>query len=123
MWKIFRRIRSLVVGFKASAALGRASRYREQGRIGEALTEARRGLALLSAPHIARLNPPEGAALLTLTMLVEQVAFEAGELGASPDDLRDSLAFLGLMAENPTPNVAEQLAWVPYLESRLAEHN
>lgn len=123
MWQMFRSVRSLFVGFKASAAVGRASRHREQGRNAEALTEARRGLALLSAPHIARLNPPEGAALLTLTMLVEQVAFEVGETGASTDDLRDSLAFLGLMAENPTPNVAEQLAWVPYLESRLAQHN
>ena len=122
---MFRRVRSLFVGFKASAALGRASRHREQGRNAEALAEARRGLALLSAPHIARLSPPEGAALLTLTltMLVEQVAFEVGEPGASPDDLRDSLVFLGLMAENPTPNVSEQLAWVPYLESRLAQHN
>jgi hypothetical protein len=122
MWKMFTSVRSLIVSFKASAALGRASRLREKGHIGEALTEARWGLALLSAPHIARLNPPEGSALLTLTMLVEQLAFEVGELGASPDDLRDSLAFLGLMGENPTPNVAEQMAWVHYLESRLAQH-
>jgi len=116
-------VRSYFAGLKASAALGRASRLREHGRNAEALAEARRGLGLLSAPHIVRLSPPEGAALLTLTMLVEQLAFEIREPGASHDDLRDSLSFLRLMAKHPSPAVSEQLAWVPYLESRLAQHN
>ena len=115
--------RSYFASLKASAALGRASRLRAQGRNAEALAEARRGLSLLSALYIFRVSPPEGAALLTLTMLVEQLSFEAKEPGASHDDLRDSLAFLRLIAKHPTPNVSEQLAWVPYLESCLAQHN
>lgn len=116
---MLRVFRSFLTGLRSSAALGRASRLTKIGQNSEALVEARRGLGLLSAPYVNRLNPPEGAALLSLTMLVEQLAYDARELGASRADLCDSLAFLRLIAKNPNPEVSEQLAWIPFLESKL----
>ncbi len=112
-------LRSFLTSLRSSAALGRASRLTKLGQHAEALIEARRGLRFLSAHYVNRLSAPEGAALLSLTMLVEQLAFDAKEQGASRVDLTDSLAFLRLISENPTREVSEQLSWLPYLEAKL----
>jgi hypothetical protein len=112
-------LRSFLASLRSSAALGRASRLTKHGHHTEALKEARRGLGFLSAPYVNRLSPPEGSALLSLTMRVEQLAFDAKAQGASRADLTDSLAFLRLIAENPTSDVSDQLAWIPYLEAKL----
>ena len=118
---MLRRIRSYFAGMKASAALGRASRLQRDGKSVEALSVARTGLAALSKPYVFRNCAAEGAALVTLTVLVEAIAFEAKVSGASRHDLRDSLAFLKLLSESPTHSVSDLLAWVPYLEARLAQ--
>lgn len=120
---MLRALHSYFYCLKASASLGRASRLRERGRNAEALSMARCGLEKLRGRHVVRSSPPEAAALLTLTMLVEQLAFEEKAPGASPDDLRDSLAFLKTLAKHTTPEIADQLAWLPYLESRVAEQH
>lgn len=115
-------VRSYFACLRANVALGRATRLQIQGQKVKALAEARRGLLFLSRPYIARRNVSEGSALLSLTMLVEWLAVEEKESGASNDDLRDALAFIRQLENHPTLDFSEQLAWAPYLESRLAQN-
>ena len=117
--RILRAIQSYFAALKASAALGRASRLHRHGKLAEAMIAARDGLSVLGKTYVLRNRAPEGAALTTLTLLVEELALETHEPGASRNDLRDTLVFLKRLNENPSPEVADQLAWMPYLESRL----
>ncbi len=118
---MLKAIRSYYSAMKASAALGRASRLHRQGKNADALLVAREGLALLNKPVVDRQSAPQGAVLTTLTVLVEQLASEFQEPGAPLHDLRDALTYLSRLKENPTPEASDQLAWVPYLESRIEQ--
>ena len=120
---MLRSVRSYFASLRAGATLGRASRLQREGKGAEALAVARSGLVLLSKPFVFRHRAAEGAALVVLTVLVEQLASESNALGATRDDLRDSLSFLKELNEEPTPSVSDLLAWIPYLEARLEDNH
>jgi hypothetical protein len=52
-------------------------------------------------------------------MLVEQVASELGEVGASRADLADALAYLKRLPPGSGLEIFGSDDWIPYLESRL----
>lgn len=106
--------RSFIAAMRASAQLGRAFRYRDNGRPEMAIEAGRKVLVLLSAPYVNRAGAPEGSALLAATVLVEQIASELGADGAGRDDIADSLRYL--KAIEP---IAHYEGWVPYFEQRL----
>ena len=81
--------------------------------------QAHIGLALLRKPYVRRANPAEGSALASLTILAEEVAARLGEVGASVDDLTDSIAFLTRLKGEQQPELCLS---IPYLEARLAAH-
>lgn len=106
--------------FKASAALGRATRKQQEGNFSEALVVALEGLELLRHAYVRRSNPLEGANLASLTALAEAIAWELKVPGAKQEDLIDTLVYLkAANTGNPPP---ELCAYLPFLESRLAEH-
>lgn len=112
-------VRSIVAAFKASGALGRASRKQREGKLSEALAVALEGLAILRKPYVQRSNPPEGANLAALTALAEKIAWKLNVPGAAQQDLKDALAYLiTVNTGNPPP---ELCAYIPFLKSRLAE--
>jgi hypothetical protein len=110
-------LRSIVASFRASAALGRASRLREQGECKLSLAAAKAGLAELNHAYVRRTNPLEGSSLASLTILCEELASQLCEAGASENDLRDSISFLKGIVDGPTPELCSS---IPLLESRLA---
>ena len=117
--RLISSVRSVFAAFKASAALGRASRKQHEGHLAEALAVALEGLEALRHSHVRRSNPPEGANLASLTALAEAIAWELKVPGASQQDLIDTLLFLkAANTGNPPP---ELCAYIPFLESRLAE--
>ena len=107
--------RSYFTSLRASAMLGRASKLERRGNVEAAASVAREGLTLLRAPHVLRGHPAEGAALATLTVLVESAAHSRGVAGADPRDIRDSVEFLKRLPDGST----ELREWLPYLEERL----
>ena len=115
---MIRSIRSFLKALKASSALGRASKLQRQGQTEEALEVARIGLMALAAPFVYRCRPAEGAALASLTVLVEELSIEVKTKGASKTDLYDALAFLKSLDQS---SPCELQTWIPYLEERLAE--
>ena len=110
-----RAARSYVTSLRASARLGRANKLERGGNIEAAASVAREGLTLLRAPHVLRMHPSEGAALTTLTMLVEAAAESRGIAGADPRDVRDSIEFLKQLPDGS----AEVREMLPFLETRL----
>jgi hypothetical protein len=108
-----RAVRSYLASLRASRLFGQATRLRDDGRKLEAMAAARRALAILAQPHIIRTHPAEGSLLASTTILVEGLAAELNQPGASADDLADSLAFLRAFG-----NKSYLAAWVPYLERR-----
>ena len=95
---------------------GRASKLFKTGRVDEAVSVARAALRLLRAPHVIRDHGPEGAALCSLTILVEDVARSRDIAGAEERDVRDTVNFLKQL---PPGSIDEQQSWVPYLERKL----
>jgi len=114
-------IASYLLALRASRRYGRALNLRRAGRTREALEVARAGLALLSAPEVRRQAPPEGAGVVCLTIEVESLSCELGEVGAAPRDIVDAVEFLRSMPQRGRGR-AERLRteWLPYLEQRLA---
>jgi hypothetical protein len=102
---------------RAGAAVGRSSRSRSEGNLPAALAHARAGLDLLGKPHVCRENPPEAAALVSLTVLAEEIGAQLKEVGASTTDLTDSIRFLKGMSSEPLPDLCSS---IPFLEERLA---
>jgi hypothetical protein len=102
------------------ARLYEAQRLQKAKHLQEALAAARAGLAILRDPVILRREPPEATAVLPLTTVVEQVAQELGEPGATPEDLQDSLRFLKALDSPDAPEAVRKLraTWLPYLETR-----
>jgi hypothetical protein len=90
------------------------------GRSREALEVARQGLLLLSDPAVRRKEAPEGSGIVCLTLQVERLAHELGEIGAGERDLVDTVAFLRSMPAPAKGQVAEiKRDWLPYFEARL----
>jgi hypothetical protein len=112
-------ILSYIAGLKASALVGKAVRLKNEGKRSQALNVARSGLNILRKPYVNRLAAAEGAALTSLTILVEQLASETMTSGAETADLRDALAFLQSLDGDECASVKEALAWVPHLKARL----
>ena len=110
---MIRALKSYVTALRASSRFGRASRLREQGRKAEAFSAGRDALALLAQAHVIRTNPPEASALLSATVLVEGLASELNQPGASTRDIDESLKFI--QALGPASNFAE---WAAFLEWR-----
>jgi len=107
-----------------------AESLRGAGQAREALALGRAGLELLADPSVDRENAVELTAIITLTILVEELAAELQEPGASGQDLVDTLAVLkrtgDAMSRNPEANAAApngwremQAKWIPLLEARL----
>jgi hypothetical protein len=112
--RLFDLARSITAAMRASAAAGRAFRFRDAGDLRGALAQAHIGLGLLRAPYVHRRNPAEGSALASLTIVAEQ-AVEAS--GASAEDLLDSIAILNGLKGERQP---ELCSFIPFLETRLA---
>lgn len=115
---MMRTLRSYFVALKASSRLGRACRLREKGYTHEALVVARDGLTILSNPIVKRLNPAEGANLVGLTILVEQLSSELQQSGASMIDLMDTLELIRKLPAESSTAIQDMKAWVPYLETK-----
>jgi hypothetical protein len=109
-----------ITQLRASAALGRATRLRGNRKPREALAEALRGLRLLHQPYIRR-TEDGGAIISTLTIFVESLASEIAAPGASPEDLRDSIAFLKSLQGDGHASLVEPVAWLPRLEAKYLQ--
>ena len=82
---------------------------------------ARTGLLNLRRTFVNRLSPPEGAALASLTAIIERLANKTGSVGAELVDLQDSLRFLRTLGPADIASDDDLRSWIPYLESRLSE--
>ena len=109
---MMRAVKSYFTALRASGRFGEASRLRDAGRKAEAFELGREALALLAQPHVIRSNPAEASALASATVLVEGLASELKQVGASARDVKESLACI--RALGPASDLAE---WVPFLES------
>ena len=114
--RLLNSVRSFGAAMRAGAAVGRSSRSRNGGHLPEALAEARRGLAVLAEPYVQRTNPAEASALASLTLMVEELAAQLGEPGASERDLSDSIRALKNIDGEPRPELCLS---IPFLEQRL----
>jgi hypothetical protein len=115
--RLFDLARSVTAAMRASAAAGRAFRFRDAGDLRGALAQAHIGLDLLRAPYVHRRNPAEGSALASLTIVAEQAAVGLEASGASAEDLLDSIAILNGLKGERQP---ELCSFIPFLETRLA---
>lgn len=113
IWHMARAMRSYIMAMRASSKFGRASRLRARGHNDEALTMARETLGILSKPHVIRTNAAEASVLVCATVLVEELASELQQPGATARDITDSLKCLREHGEN-----AGMASWIPYLEAR-----
>ena len=111
---LIRALRSYVTAMRATSRFGRASRFREKGRIVEALAAARGALEIMARPGVVRTNPAEVAVISCATVLVEELARELKQPGADPRDISDTLASIRAAGGG-----SDYESWVPYLESRL----
>jgi hypothetical protein len=118
---MFRTIRSFVASLRASASVGRASSLARQGRDAEAIQVARIGLSKLRMSFVNRCSPPEGAALASLTTILESLAYKTNVEGAEVADLQDSLAFLKALGPVESPPEGDLRSWIPYLEAKLSQ--
>ena len=118
---MFTAARSYVSALRAGAAVGRASKLERGGMHAEAIQAARSGLSELRRPFVKRLSPPEGAALVSLTVIIERLTNGTNAGGAEIADLRDSLAFLKLLGPVEASSVDDLRSWIPYLEAKLAQ--
>jgi hypothetical protein len=110
-------VRSFGAAMRAGAAVGRSSRSRNNGDLRAALSQAREGLVCLGETYVRRGNPPEASALVSLTVIAEEVAVQLKEVGASTTDLADSILFLKRIDSEPRPELCSS---IPFLEERLA---
>lgn len=118
---MFNRFRSFIAALRASAAVGKASKLERQGHLPEAIQAARLGLSELRNPYVNRFSAPEGAALSSLTTILERLAHQTSSPGAEMADLKDSLEFLkALNSTEPIEN-GDLRSWIPYLEAKLSK--
>jgi hypothetical protein len=109
----------------------RAERFRKEGRLAEALTAGREGLSLrrtLPTPTSGR--AADLTALVSLTVLVEELAIQLGTEGADERDVvasvtrlrswQDTLVKFPDLANQESETVGEtRKRWTAYLEERL----
>ena len=115
--RLFDFFRSINAGLRTSAAVGRGFGARDRGDSQRALFHAHAGLSLLRKPYVQRMNPAEGSALASLTILAESVANSLGGNGATVDDLSDAIAFLTPLQGDKQPELCLS---IPFLKTRLA---
>lgn len=118
--EMFASLKSFLISLKASRGFGRAFRLRKRGEPREALMVAKQSLGLLRYSFVRRQNPGTGAVLVNLTVLVEHLANELKEPGASMEDLADSVQFLKEIESVPSSQLKELMAWLPYLEFKAS---
>ena len=116
--KLLNSVRSLLAGFRASATLGKGFRARDRGNFERASQLAQDGLAILRAPYVLRQRAVEGSALLSLTVLAEDMRENSSGTGAGLEDLTDSISLLKLATSHANTNLALS-SWLPQLEQRL----
>jgi hypothetical protein len=118
---MFTTARSYIAALRAGAAVGRASKLERDGMLPEAIQAARSGLCELRRPFVKRLSAPEGAALVSLTAIIERLTHGTNLGGAEVADLQDSLAFLKLLGPVETKSENDLRLWMPYFEAKLAQ--
>jgi hypothetical protein len=117
---IGRLVWSYLQACRASRRRGRANKLCRNGRLEEALAVVYEGLSLLRQPGVIRANPAEASMLVCLTIMVEQLAHELQQPGASEQDLRDSFSCLRALGSGGGRSVQEiRTAWFPYLQARV----
>jgi hypothetical protein len=114
---MIRAARSYIAALLASRRFGEAARLRDKGRKSEALSVGREALVLLAQPHVIRSNPAEASALISATVLVEGLASELNQSGASLRDVDESLN--SIRALNRTSPVYAE--WASFLAWRLEQ--
>jgi len=109
----------------------RADHFREEGSLAEALAAGREGLSLRrTVPPPRSGRPADLTALVSLTVLVEELATQLGTEGADERDLEESVTRLRNwqatrmtfpdLAGRESPTVGEtRKRWTVYLEERL----
>jgi hypothetical protein len=108
---MFRSTRSYITALRASRRFGAASRLRASGRKAEALSAGLEALAALAQPHVIRSNPAEASALLSATVLVEGLASELKQPGASLHDINESLSCVRALGRESYAEFASFLEW------------
>ena len=117
---MLKALRSYISCLKSSRMLGKADKLVNAGRKSEAENILRESLKLLSMPHIVRRNPAEASLIITSTLLLEEIAAERGAIGASDQDIFDSLNFLQEFSSANSP-VENYEQWLAYLQHRIEE--
>ena len=102
----------MVAVIRARAAMVRANRLLARGNPMGALAQAQGGLSVLRKPYVLRRNPPEGSALVFLTILAEDISSHVEATGATAIDLADSIAFLKQVTGDPLPEVCSYLSLI-----------
>lgn len=108
---MIRAVKTFISSLRASAVFGRACRLRDQGKKAEALLAARETLSILSQPDVIRTSAMVVSSVVCSTVLVEQLAHELNQPGASASDVDDSLRIIRALGHE-----SELADWVPYLE-------
>jgi len=113
-------VRSFIMALRAGRRDDRAQSLVRSGRSAEALGLAREGLSLLRSDRVSRTSPGAMAVLVMLTIVVEQLASQLAQPGASEEDLRDVLAILERSPSGRTGKMAKANAeWIDLLRARL----
>jgi len=109
----------------------RADHFRKEGSLAEALAAGREGLSLRrTVPPPLSGRPADVTALVSLTVLVEELATQLGTEGADERDLEESVARLRNWQDTliKSPDLADRESktvgqtrqrWRVYLEERL----
>ena len=100
------------MSLKATSRFGDAVKLRDAGRKNAAIAAGKEALAILRRPAINRVGGLAGSCLACCTVLVEELSTELHQTGAEIADIKDTLAFLRGLPEDP------KSGWIPYLESR-----
>jgi len=103
--------------FKASGCFGAALKAQKKGSNKKALEKANKGLQLLSLPGVIRSNPAEASVLVSLTILVEQIAYKTSQQGANTQDLCDTYILIKDNLDNGAFEEYEE--WLPYITKKL----
>lgn len=116
--KIIRIIKSYLVSLQASRCVGKSERLEKSGKYEEAAKVARAGLTLLSQPFVIRENPAECAAIIVLTLRLEQLAHEHSCEGASESELVEAYHLINQIYPDDLKG-KQYSEWLPYIEARL----
>jgi len=118
--RALRFLLSYLTAFRASGALGRATKLDRRGHPLQARRVARQALSSLRAGHVVRDNPLEASVLLNLTMLVDRLASQLGEPGPARADLVDSVRILEEVEDKGNAKLERiKEEWLPHLRQRL----